>query len=488
VHSHRKSIAIVTIALMLLASCGQTTVAPTLQATMSPTPIATPVRVTVVVTPAPTVTPVPTDTPEPNAGTVLLVFGQDFIYDIYAVVRPAFEEVGYHVVVASRTMGPLQGKNVGLEVEVDLLLEDVRVKDYDAILFNCDNDVTFGSARTETDRIAQEAVAQGKVLAAICSGPRVLAYAGVVAGLQTTGEPSQTCAMLEQSGATCTGAEVERDGWVITARDRYAGRVFVQTILEAMQEQFVPSPEGGGGEGLIAFVSDRDGNGEIYVMNADGSNQRRLTHFRDFDGVPTWSPDGQRLAFYTHLSHSKWIIQAMDPDGSNQRPLTDNDACDGAPFWSPDGTRIAFTSAFDCDPDNREIVVMNTDGSDQVKLTDNDVDDYLSAWSPDSQRIAFVSDRDGNDEIYTMMADGSDPRRLTFDDAHDHMPAWSPDGVQIAFVSDRDGDDEIYVMDAGGGNLRRLTDNDADDWFPSWSPDGAQLLFSSRRDGGDLDV
>ena len=260
------------------------------------------------------------------------------------------------------------------------------------------------------------------------------------------------------------------------------------------------SPSPGSGEDLIAFVSDRDGNGEIYVMNVadalqgtDGSNQRRLTQFRGFDGVPTWSPDGKQLAFYTHLSHSKWAIQVMDADGSNQRPLTDNDACDGAPFWSPDGARIAFTSAFDCDPDNREIVVMNADGSNQVKLTDNDVDDYLSAWSPDSQKIAFVSDRDGNDEIYTMNADGDEqssrnPQRLTFDDAHDHMPAWSPDGAQIAFASNRDGNDEIYVMDADGGNLQRLTDNDADEWFPSWSPDGTQLLFNSNRDGGDLDV
>jgi Tol biopolymer transport system component/putative intracellular protease/amidase len=399
-----------------------------------------------------------------------------------------FEEAGYDVVVASRTLGPQQAKNADLQVEPNILLEDVRVEDYDAILFNCDNDITFGSARAETDRIAQEAVTREKVLAAICSGPRVLAYADVVEGLQTTGEPSRTCDMLEQSGAACTGAEVERDGLIITARDRYASRAFARTILEAMQEQSVTPPLEGGGDGLIAFVSDRDGNGEIYVMNADGSNQRRLTHFRNFDGVPTWSPDGRQLAFYTYLSHSKWAIQVMDADGSNQRPLTDNDACDGAPFWSPDGAWIVFTSAFDCDPDNREIVVMNADGSNQVKLTDNDVDDYLSAWSPDSQQIAFVSDRDGNDEIYTMNADGSNPQRLTFNDAHDYMPAWSPDGAQIAFASDRDGNDEIYVMDADGGNLQRLTDNDADEWFPSWSPDGAQLLFNSKRDGDDMDV
>ena len=115
-----------------------------------------------------------------------------------------------------------------------------------------------------------------------------------------------------------------------------------------------PLPVSGRNGGLIAFVSDRDGNGEIYVMKADGSDQRRLTHFRDFEGVPTWSPDAKQIAFYTHLTHNKWVIQVMDADGGNQRSLTDNTACDGAPFWSPDGTRIVFTSAFDCDPDSRE--------------------------------------------------------------------------------------------------------------------------------------
>jgi Tol biopolymer transport system component len=258
----------------------------------------------------------------------------------------------------------------------------------------------------------------------------------------------------------------------------------------------VPPLTGSGG-GVLAFVSVRDGNGEIYIMNADGSDQRRLTNQRAWDYFPTWSPDGKQIAFYTHLSNTNWVIQVMDVDGAEQglgnpRRLTDNRICDGAPYWSPDGTRIAFTSAPDCDPNNREIVVMNADGSQQRQLTHNDADDYLSAWSPDSQQIAFVSDRDGNDEIYVMQADGSNPRRLTDSPGHDHMPSWSPDGTQIVFVSDRDGNDEIYVMDVdgaerGSGNLRRLTNNPTIDWFPFWSPDGSQLVFNSKRDGN-LDV
>jgi len=255
-----KLIVVMMLILTLLAGCRQATVTPVPSATASPSPTPAPVRVTVVVTATATATPAPTpaDSAEPGIGTVLLIFGDRFIYDIYTGVRPAFEEAGYDVVVASRTMEPIRAKNLSFEVEVDLLLEDVRVEDYDAILFNCDNDITFGSARAETDRIAQEAVEQRKVLGAICSGPRVLAYAEVVEGKTTTGEPSQTCGMLEQSGATCTGADVERDGLIITARDRYASRAFVQTILEALQEQFTTSPVTAA-DGLIAFVSTRDG-------------------------------------------------------------------------------------------------------------------------------------------------------------------------------------------------------------------------------------
>ncbi len=460
-----------------------------------------PPEITDVLTPTlttmpPSPSPAPTETPDPSIGTLLLVFGDRFIHDIYAEVRSAFEEAGYRVVVASRTMGPLQGKNVSLEVDVDLLLQDVRVEAYDGIVFTCDNDVTFGSARAETDRIAQEAVTQGKVLAAICSGPRVLAYAEVVEGLQTTGEPSQTCAMLEQSGATCTGAEVERDGLIITARDRDASHAFARQVIEALQEQSTaPSPRPGD-EGLIAFVSTRDGNGEIYVMNADGSNQRRLTNWRLWDGFPDWSPDGIQIVYYSYLSDENWVIKTMDADGDEQgssyaRQLTDSGVCDGAPHWSPDGARITYDSG-DCTGDQREVYVMDADGGNPRNLTNNETDDMLAAWSPDSTQLVFSSDRDGNYEIYVMDADGDEQgarhvRRLTENTAADHAPTWSPDGTQIAFYSERDGNAEVYVMDADGGNPRNLTNNPTEDWFPRWSPDGSQITFSSRRDGN-LDI
>jgi len=490
-------IATALIALALLASCGQA------EPTVSPA--ATPVRVTVVVTSAPTVTPAPADTPQPGAGTIVLIFGNRFIHDLYATVRSTLEQAGYSIHVASTTLNPLQPKEVGEPVQPDLLLEDLCVEDYGAIVFTCDNSVAFGSGRPETDRIAQEAVAQGKVVGAICNAPLELGWAGVLEGRKATGEPYQTCARLEQEfGATCTEATVKRDGLIITARDRYASRAFAEAIIAALEEQSAAPPlPGDGSGGLIAFVSTRGGNGEIYVMNASGSNPRRLTNNRVWDGYPTWSPDGTQIAYYTYRTEKDWVIQVMDADGAEQgsgnpRRLTDSGTCDGAPYWSPDGAdeyirRIAYSSDADCTARHREIYVMDADGGNPRNLTQDDADDVSCSWSPDSQQIVFASNRDGDNEIYVMNSDGSQVRQLTDNDAEDFMPAWSPVSSQIAFVSNRDGNDEIYVMDVGGaeqgaGSVQRLTDDPAVDWFPFWSPDGAdeyirQIVFNSRRDG-----
>ena len=290
-NSHNRIIATALIALALLAGCRQ--------AEPTAPPAATPVRVTVVVTSAPTATPVPTGTPERGAGTIVLIFGNRFIHDLYATVRSTLEGAGYTIQVASTTLNPLQPKESGEPVQPDLLLEDVRVEDYDAIVFTCDNAVAFGSGRPETDRIAQEAVAQGKVVGAICNAPLELGWAGVLAGRKATGEPYQTCARLEQEfGATCTEAAVERDGQIITARDRYASRAFAEALITALEEQSAaPPPPGGGSGGLIAFVSTRDGDGEIYVMDASGGNPQQLTNNRVWDGYPSWSPDGTQIAY-----------------------------------------------------------------------------------------------------------------------------------------------------------------------------------------------
>jgi Tol biopolymer transport system component/tRNA A-37 threonylcarbamoyl transferase component Bud32 len=235
----------------------------------------------------------------------------------------------------------------------------------------------------------------------------------------------------------------------------------------------------GGGTGQIVFVSKRDGNNEIYLMNADGSNPVRLTDDAANDAFPAFSPDGNKIVFYTNR-HGDNEIYAINADGSEPVRLTNNAATDYSPAWSPDGTQIVFVSNRD---GNNRLYVMSASGSVPVMLTDSRAGHESPAWSPDGTQIVFSSNRDGNYEIYAVNADGSNPIRLTNEPADDSFPVWSPDGTRIAFSSKRDGNFEIYTMNADGSGLLRLTDNSADDTLPAWSPDGTQLTFTSVRDG-----
>jgi len=237
--------------------------------------------------------------------------------------------------------------------------------------------------------------------------------------------------------------------------------------------------------GKIAFTSNRDGNLEIYTMNADGTGLTRLTNNTASELKPIWSPDGNKIVFESNRD-GNYEIYVMNADGSGQTRLTNNSASDVYPCWSPDGTKIAFQSQRD---GNNEIYVMNADGSGQTRLTNNSINDVFPSWSPDGTKIAFDSDRDGGEgvdsarEIYVMNADGSGQTRVTNNGARDSNPSWSPDGSKIVFRSLRDGNDEIYVMNSDGSSQTRLTNDALEDDDPSWSPDGTKIIFGAFRDG-----
>jgi serine/threonine protein kinase/tetratricopeptide (TPR) repeat protein len=238
----------------------------------------------------------------------------------------------------------------------------------------------------------------------------------------------------------------------------------------------------------IAFVSDREapdpvghlGKHVAYVMNSDGTHQRRIAGTEGIEGSPAWSPDATRIAF-TRFWGTALDIFLVNPDGGEPVRLTnmtERELGAGNPDWSPDGKQIAFQSYV-----RPDIYVVNVDGTGVKNLTNHAAVDQQPAWSPDGRKIAFVSRRDGNDEIYIMNADGTAPVRLTVDTAADRAPSWSPDGTRIAFMSERDGNREIYVMAVDGTQIRRLTVNPGEDNNPSWSPDGRQIAFHRRALG-----
>ncbi len=158
-----------------------------------------------------------------------------------------------------------------------------------------------------------------------------------------------------------------------------------------------------------------------------GAQDKRPMSFLDVIELPTiqdprLSPDGKQIVF-TSFRDGDAEIYLMDADGSGQLRLTSNGASDRLPAWSPDGTQIAFTTDRD---GNDEIYVMNTDGSGLARLTTDPASDSYPAWSPDGRQIAFASVRDGNAEIYVMNADGSGQSRVTNDPGFDFAPDWTP--------------------------------------------------------------
>jgi TolB protein len=222
---------------------------------------------------------------------------------------------------------------------------------------------------------------------------------------------------------------------------------------------------------------------DIYAIAANGAGLTRLTTDPGLDSDPAWSSTGQ-IAFTSQRSGAT-AIYVINEDGTNERRITASINTDEAPSWSPDGGKIVFRSSRDA---NAEIYVMNADGTGATRLTNNPADDRQPAWSS-AGKIAFLSDRDDpSGEIYVMNEDGSNVVRLTHNLEVEANPAWSPDGSMIAFS--RLGDcsyywyacsSSLFVMNADGTNERELatgTGTNLQSTDPSWSPMGNAIAFT----------
>ena len=201
--------------------------------------------------------------------------------------------------------------------------------------------------------------------------------------------------------------------------------------------------------------------------------------------APAWSPDGRTIVFVSWRD-GNGEVYAMDADGSGPRNLTQNPAKDVRPAWSPDGRSIAFVRSRDrhqrmqpgrrTPPEQSDIYVMNADGSRKRNLTRDRANDDLPTWSPDGRRIAFLHGRGrGRGQLYVVNADGSGLRnlgRIAGPALFASQLVWSPDGRTIHFGR--------YLVSTDGSGARKLP------YIPLiavWSPDGRQIAFVNNRGG-----
>lgn len=238
----------------------------------------------------------------------------------------------------------------------------------------------------------------------------------------------------------------------------------------------------------MAFVSDRTGSKEIWVMDYDGYNQRAVTRYGFMCLTPRWSPDSTRLAFtaYEHGSGGSEVPRTTIHIWSlvtNRRlafPVIGGTTT--TPAWSPDGELLALSSSRSGD---QEIYTAAPDGGKLRRLTYSRGVDISPAWNPRTgNQIAFVSDRSGSPQIYLMNSDGSNVERLTSGEGYAVSPAWSPNGQMLAFAWQRNNTSfDIYVMDVATRQVVQLTRDSGRNEQPSWAPDGRHLVFQSTRSG-----
>lgn len=271
-----------------------------------------------------------------------------------------------------------------------------------------------------------------------------------------------------------------------------------------------------GPPGVIAYTE-----GNICLVNANGSDRRCLTRTGIDHGPVVWSADGRRLAFervHDDVRGGRSEVVIIDTRGRKYGQLSPNKLMSWEPAWSPVAPRLAFTRA---SPDGGAIFVVNADGTGARQLMSNARNPSWSrdgrkiaftrtqeglfvvnadgggvrlvrrgvyepvAWSPDGRRLllAQLTGDAGNRHVFVMNASGAGLRRLTTSCDEDYLAVWSPDGRKVAFsCSRRRGSyEDVYTVNVDGSDLRRLTSNPRTDSHPAWSPDSQWIAYESYR-------
>lgn len=246
---------------------------------------------------------------------------------------------------------------------------------------------------------------------------------------------------------------------------------------------------GGGTQGML-LTTNREGYSDIYSMNSDGTNQRRLTTGGSGEVSPRWSPDGSKVVFLRQDRFSfPYRIWVMNADGTNQRALTGTDTVNLYPSWKPDGSKVVFSR---CDSAGNacDTWTVNPDGSgaEAVSAVNTAADEFMPMYSPDGSKIAFT--REVSAGLYALVvvnADGSGQTQVTSPTTGADMNArFSPNGQKLAFTRQPNPNNistwDIYTVNVDGTGLTRMTNNSYYDNDVTWSPDGTMLAYSTRRE------
>jgi TolB protein len=271
----------------------------------------------------------------------------------------------------------------------------------------------------------------------------------------------------------------------VMGRDAQSNRAVQLTTSPA--ENFYPawSPDGR----KVAFVSTRSGNWDLWLMNADGSDQHPLTTAQGLDSAPAWSPDGSMIAFASNRFDSQNAasqLVLMNADGSDPRLVSRNPG--GKQLisaWSPGGKALIVLAEPMNELPRWELQLIDTVTTERKTLVKEQVSFSAISWHPDGRSIAFVRSPWQKQEIWTVAPEGTALQPLLADRANNRDPRWSPDGTMLALASDRSGYSEIWLLDLSTHHLRQLSFHQATARYPDWSPDGRTIAFTSNRSGND---